>query len=267
MESQIEVSKFMLIGLMALLSPAAVIFAFLKVYKKNLLEKETKIREIEYLKQIESFKIANESEEREREKIARNLHDEIIPTLSSTLRSVEVNILDFEKGNGSIDKLKNDALEMNRSIVRIRSISHDLAPPELLKFGVFTALKHCIKRIEDGGNYQTDFEDKTEFAEKPPFTISEQMNIYRLCLEIINNLNKHGAYTYLKTTIEARDKEIIIDFTHDGNGIANEEIENLTETSLGLGLKSLKSRALLLNANINYSFDDELANVKVTIPF
>jgi hypothetical protein len=58
MEGQIEIVKTILLGLMAMLSPAAVIFAFLKLYKKNLLEKEAKIKEIEYLKQIESFKIA-----------------------------------------------------------------------------------------------------------------------------------------------------------------------------------------------------------------
>jgi signal transduction histidine kinase len=195
------------------------------------------------------------------------LHDEIIPTLSNTLRSVEVNIIDFENGKGSIDKLKKDALEMNHSIVRIRGISHDLAPPELLKFGVFAALKHYLKRIEDGGDYQTDFEDTTAFGEKLPFTISEQLNIYRLCLEIINNLNKHTAYSYLKATIETQTMNLIIDFTHDGKGIENKEIDILTESSMGLGLKSLKSRALLLNAIINYSFDDELANVKITIPY
>ncbi|MBI3234953.1 MAG: hypothetical protein HYZ42_13120, partial [Bacteroidetes bacterium] len=170
MESQSEINIILIVGLMAMISPAAIIFAFLKAYRQNLLEKDAKIREIEHLKQIESFRITNEAQERERKAIAQNLHDEVIPTLSATHSSIEGHIIDAGKGKDVLPKLILDAENLRTSIGRIRTISHELALPELVNFGVINSIRIYLEKIEKAGQFAVDFSDNTNFGDKPPFS-------------------------------------------------------------------------------------------------
>jgi signal transduction histidine kinase len=94
----------------------------------------------------------------------------------------------------------------------------------------------------------------------------QQLNIYRICLEILNNLYKHANYQYLKIIVERTGNNLQFEFTHNGMGITTKEIDKLAAGSQGLGLKSLMSRALLLNATINYEIDEGLASIKLQIP-
>ncbi len=70
----------------------------------------------------------------------------------------------------------------------------------------------------------------------------------------------------MKVTIEIENDFLNIDFMHDGEGISNEAIAVLTESSAGLGLKSIQARVLILNASINYSADAHAACVNLKIP-
>lgn len=241
-------------------------FSFLKTYKIMLSEKERKIREVEYQKQIENLRVANQAQERERDLIARNLHDEIIPEQSLVVASLEMLQMDYVAGEFEIDKFEKQINALKKSIVRVRKISHELAPPDVVAFGVLLALKDYVERMEESREVETDFEDVSGLSEELPLNISEQMNLYRLCLEILNNLGNHSGLRYLKVFVEAKENELLIEFMHDGKGISNAEIERLSQDSKGLGLKSIQSRLNILHGRINYTCDNESASICIYIP-
>lgn len=267
MENETNIGGILLTGIAAMFFLALLLLTIYNVYRKRILEKEAELRIIEKEKQVEVFKAASEAEESQKEKIAKNLHDGVIPGITACQRSILKNIKDYEKTQKiDLQRVKQDMESLNEIIDNIRNVSHDLIPGTLLSFGLIKALAYYIDQIRDTGNSKADFENLTLFEEEIPFSKTDQLHIYRTCLEILNNLYKHAHYKYLKVTTECQNGIFEIEFMHDGKGITNLEIEELSESGKGLGLKSLKSRLMLLNASINYYIDSDTASVKVTIP-
>jgi hypothetical protein len=108
MENQIQIGILIGVGCLVMLSLALIIITFLNIHRKKMLEKEQE-------KQMEIFKVASEVEEKQKEKIAKNIHDEIIPTLSAIGRSIDKNIKDFESNKFDIERIKKTGPQSNRS--------------------------------------------------------------------------------------------------------------------------------------------------------
>ncbi len=266
MENQTEIDTFIGLAVVSLICLAMIVILFFTTYRKKIFEKEAKIKTIQLESQLEIFKSATEAEEKQKEKIAKNLHDGIIPTLSAVERSLDKNIRDFGGVNFDLERLKKDLRYIEDIGKNIRGISHDLVPQSLISLGLINALKDYISQINSADS-QVDFENNTPFEDNTPFSNNEQLNIYRICLELLNNLFKHSQYKYLKLIVENNERVLEFIFMHDGKGITNEEIEKLSNSSKGLGLKSLKSRALMMNAEFNYIVEKETASVILTVPF
>lgn len=267
MENQTQLVIFIIITFIAIISPAMVVVALISSHRRRILEKEARIQQIEHTKQIESYKMAAEAEEREREKMAKNLHDSIIPTLSVIKSSLDMNAVDYDNNKYNLKRLKKDISILEQAIIEIRGISHDLVPPSLTLNGVIKALEEHIKYADETTESQIFFQDRTTFGDIIPFQMPEQYNIYRICLELLQNLKKYAGYGILHVVLENDNSNFKIEFIHDGKGISNEEIEDLTKSSKGLGLKSLKSRALILKADMDYSYDSQTAGIVIKIPF
>lgn len=216
-------------------------------------------------KQIIAFKAAVEAEEKQKEKIARNLHDEVITLFTASGHRIEAYLGTFTDQN-NIPKSLVEAKELiDQGIDGVRSIALDLIPNTFLNFGLIKALELYISQL---GNAESDAElaNHTNFGAGLPFSKNDQLTIYRICLELLTNLSKHASYTYLRVTIEQANKSLVVSFEHDGLGVSNQDIKKLGESSKGLGLKSLESRLMLLNASINYVIGIDTAKISLNIP-
>ena len=265
MESEKQLGIFILVSFMAFLTPAAIIVALFTVNRKKALEKEAKIKEIEHEKQIENYKLVGEAEEREREKIAKNLHDGIIPGFCSIQSNLEYNteLIADEK---LAERFNKDIDTLIKSINQLRGITHDLAPPVLVKYGLISAIEEYVEYA--GLNIgEVSFENNSNFKNKFPFSIAEQNNIYRIFLELMQNLSKYAAYEFLQIRVANTETDLIISLVHNGKGISQMDINHIVQSDKGLGLKSIFSRAKILNADIKYDFKDGLAWNELIVPF
>jgi signal transduction histidine kinase len=266
MENKTEIIIFIIAAMLLMICLALGILIFFVVHRKKMLEKEAKISSIEKNKTTEIFKASKEAEEREREKVAKELHDGIVPALSSVERNLERCLKDFENDRFDPLKLRKEITYIEETIETVRGLSHDLIPRSLMAFGLIKALSDHVARLNGVNGKKSYFENSSTFEEQLPFTMAEQLNIFRMCSEILNNLSKHAFYGYLKVTMENPDNSLMIDFIHDGKGITNEKIVEAENSNTGLGLKSLKSRAIILNADINYTTEDDTSCVSLKIP-
>lgn len=263
-EEQIELIVFF--GILVMLSPIAFILTYIRVYKRNIQIRDARIREVEYQKQIEALKAANDAQEKERELIAKNLHDEIIPIQSLVMSGMEMSVIEHQRGKFDLEKLQKQVEHLKKSIARIRTISHELAPPDVRTFGVVDALRDYVERLEANARIGTGFEYEGPENTKSVLSLADQMNLYRLCLEILNNLIKHSTCQYIKFYFIVNQYSVSIEIVHDGKGLTNAKIEHYTSSSKGLGLKSIQSRVLLLGATIHYKTEKELASITINIP-
>lgn len=246
---------------------------FFALYRKKLITKDAKLKQVEFekerlmhRKQIEDMALVNDAEEREKERIARNLHDTLIPLISNTGKSLEMNLREYQVNNFNLERGRKDIEVLEQVGIMLRSISHDLMPPYLLSFGLIAALKDFIEQTNNATSGRASFENQTEYRKELPFSMPEQLNIYRVCLEVLNNLNKHSRYSFLMFVICKEAGKLVFEIQHDGLGLTTTEIETLTANSKGLGLKSIQTRVLLLGAELNYEIENEVSTIRLAVP-
>lgn len=255
------------LGILITLFLAAVIIIFVVYYQRKMLLKEAHIQMMEQEKQINLFKASVEVEEQQKERIARNLHDEINPLLVVLKLNLSRHRLAAQKNTFDPENLKRDSDLLDKAIEGIRTTCHDLIPSFLHQFGLLKALEEYVRTAQQTDDMGVEFENQIALEELEVFDKQDQLNIYRICLEILNNLFKHSKCNQLRMVTKKTDNRIVFEFMHNGKGVNNADMDVYTENSKGLGLKSLKARSLLLGATINYQTSATHSTIRLSIPY
>ena len=266
MENQEKLVMAIIIGCTAMFGLIVVFILFVAIYQRKMIEKENKIQLFEQEKQIQLFKASTEAEEEQKKKIAHNLHDEINPLLTILKFNLSKHHIAIKKGMLTPDNFIEDGKMLDKAIEGIRTICYDLIPSFFMEYGLIPSLESYVKNIKSTDNIYGDFTSNVIPEEVESFSQQEQLNIYRVCLEILNNLFKHSGCSSFKLSIFSKNQNLIVEITHNGKGVSNEEMILFTDNSKGLGLKSLKARLILLKANINYQKDINTPSITLTIP-
>lgn len=266
MQTQENIALLIAFGCLIMFLLIIVIIMFVAIYQRKMSLKEARIQMMEQEKQIALFRAATEAEEQQKEKIAHNLHDEINPLLALLKLNLSRHRIHIEKNTFKAESFNQDTEILNKAIEGIRTTCHDLVPTFLMQYGLITSLESHTRQLQDSNNISAQFENSLEEKDLAGFEKKDQLHIYRICMEILNNLFKHAHCTFLKLGIRCEDHQLIIEFIHNGKGVTNEEMEEYTTHSKGLGLKSLKARALILNASINYVKQKDQSSITLSIP-
>lgn len=253
-------------------SCAAIIFFVMLLYitisisKRKNLETENKLRLIEKEKQVELLTAIAKAEDFQKIKLASHLHDIILPiATNASSRSGEI-ISKIEKQGIDLQNLKNELKAFPLIQDSIRQVIHEIVPELFTSFGLLKAIEVYLRDMNKGASSIAEFRNKIKFSGEPPFSINDQLVIFKICREIINNLQKHSNYEYLNVSLEEVKENFTLLFSHDGIGITNELIKEYRESTTNMGLKLIESRVLLLNAEINYTQDADASYVRLKIP-
>lgn len=257
METETYGIVLILIGLIVATLASSLVFIFLS-YKAKLLK-------IEKEKQFIAFKAAVEAEEEQKEKIAKDLHDEAISTLTVSSRSMDEFLSTYPDPNNLPKELLHSKEKVNQAITEIRDIVNGIIPITFFNFGLIRAFELYIITLNTAAD--TELANNTPFGKELPFLKTEQQSIYRIFRELITNLCKHAQYTYLRITIDSIGNALLLTFEHDGKGVTDKEIEMFRNNSTGVGLNSIESRRIILNATINYLIGTDTSKIVLRIPF
>lgn len=178
--------------------------------------------------------------ERERSRIAADLHDDLGPMLSAVkmkMNSFELSdkedLIQMEKTNHHIDEI----------LSRIRDISFDLMPNSLIRKGLVSALKEFVTYLNNGN------ETKFNFEHEGNIEVNEYkaVNIYRIVQETAHNAIKHASASSFKIKLKVVNKVLLLTISDDGIGFEHEK-ESLDTT--GFGLRSLASRTEVIGGQM-----------------
>lgn len=177
--------------------------------------------------------------EKERARIAIDLHDELGPYLSVT--KFRINALDIvnEEDNEHLVKI-NENIDL--IIKRMREIAADLMPNTLIRKGVVVAIEEFVHKIVEP-------ELTIQFMSKGSTDYPVQMgiHIYRIVQEIIHNTIKHARATELKIEIRREENKLVLLTQDNGTGF---DYNNVLYSKNGLGLRSLLSRIEVLGGEM-----------------
>lgn len=176
-------------------------------------------------------------EERERRRIATELHDHISQSLAiaklrlGSLREL-ISSVDFV---GSLDEIHE---LIDQTVQYTRSLTFELSPPILYELGLEPALEWLAEQIQEKHGILVNFED-----DRQPKPMSEEIRIslFKSVRELLINIVKHAKANQVKVSIRREDNNIQITVEDDGIGFSPSEDKQLGKIP-GYGLFSIHER-------------------------
>ena len=185
-------------------------------------------------------------EERERSRVARELHDGLGGILAaaqmhlSTLETAQVN---------DLNKLKQSEKLVATAAEETRRIAHNMLPETLLRLGLDEALKEYSRTITDSKLLQVEYES---MGMDERVDASAELAIYRVIQELVNNIIKHAKATHSFIQLHRHNNVLSITIEDDGQGF-----DTKSQQKDGIGLANIKSRINYLNGSVNIKSDKE----------
>ncbi len=178
--------------------------------------------------------------EKERQRIASDLHDDLGPILSAIkfkINSVE------SKSEEDTELIRKASEHVDETIQRIRQIAFNLMPNTLIRKGLVTATEELISKIMESLPLKISY----QLNPIPDISLQKSINLFRMVQEIIQNTVKHAGASELYIKLDAKDKNIVLATEDNGIGF---DYEKVNELNMGLGLRNLTSRVEIMNGTI-----------------
>ncbi|MFN3849268.1 MAG: sensor histidine kinase [Spirosomataceae bacterium] len=182
-----------------------------------------------------------EAEERERVRIARDLHDGV----GQMIAAARMGLGRFSSKNKLSEPEINQTLDLlEDSIKEIREVSHNMMPGSLMKFGLPTALKQFVNKINNAGILKVDLQI---IGLKERLDERIETMLYRVIQEVMNNIIRHSEATNVNIELIQHEDELVLLVEDNGKGFDTSVVENQ-----GIGLKNITTRVKYLNGNVNF---------------
>ncbi len=222
-----------------LMSLAILIFVYYS--RKKIIEQEIKNRDLEIEHQKTLINAVIQTQEKERNRIAQDLHDDI----SSGLNVVSINCHMLKTpglDTTEQDKITDTILDLTSRVLHSsRRIAHDLLPPVLDKFGLNAGILELTEDFNKTGKVSIDYKNQADFSKIPT---ESHLHIFRIIQELINNSMRHGKATKIAISFTEESGQTVLKYVDNGCGFDTNEIEN----QKGLGMKNIESRVSLIGA-------------------
>ncbi len=187
------------------------------------------------------------TQEDERKRIARELHDDSIQALIILSRGIDELISVQSKRSKVIRPLEDVRAEVDKIISQVRRFTQDLRPPTLDYLGLIPAVRELISQFEHQSNIKTEFKI---IGEEIHFAPEAEMLVYRIIQEALNNVWRHSEAMNAQVSIEFEKDGATIKIKDDGKGFVIGEDLRFVEAGK-IGLAGMQERADLLGGNLS----------------
>jgi signal transduction histidine kinase len=204
------------------------------------------IRELFYsLKRAETDRMRSEkrvinaiinTEENERKRFAKDLHDGLGPILSTVKMSVSALNNRITDPSGIVI-LNNTNHLVNEAINTIKEISNNLSPHVLSNFGLSSAIGAFTTKINQTKAVEIEFKSNMESQR---LENDKEVVIYRAVCELINNSILHSGASKIDIELNKHEKFITLQFYDNGRGFDTSTLSK--EDTKGMGLSNIETR-------------------------
>ena len=187
------------------------------------------------------------SQERERQRIAGELHDGLGQHLLIIKNSALFGLNSIREREPGREQLSDISQTASQAIDEVREISYNLRPYQLDDLGLTKAIEHILAKVSSSS--EVDFTSRIDGIDGM-FSADAEINVYRIVQEALNNIVKHSRARHANIAIERDERRIRISIRDDGRGFdANNGAK--PAGSGGFGLRSIAERARMLGADCN----------------
>jgi signal transduction histidine kinase len=241
-ESRIKTKNFLILGISAglLLISLLSILLYRNTLHKQKLQKE-KIRNLRQEMQIDSLQAMIAGEEKERSRIARDLHDGMGGTLGTIRTRLSAIFRKHTTTNVTTEFIEVLQL-LEEASTELRKTAHNLMPEILLQEGLAKATALFCERLHKGHTLEINFET---WGTPPALSAEFELAVYRIIQELVHNILKHAAARTAIVQIVYHERQLCVTVEDDGNGLL------LHAASEGMGIKTIRERMHSLNGDLH----------------
>lgn len=201
------------------------------------------------------------TEERERERFAKDMHDSVGPLLST----IKLYVNELGSSTLEVEERKDFVSQTNEiideSINSIRTISNNLMPRVIHKYGLVKAIESFCEKVNKTNTINIEFL-KRSCGERLDQNL--ELILFRVITELLNNTLKHAEAKHVIIELEKLAGKLNLVFQDDGIGFDINEI--MKSDHKGMGLKNIISRIKSINGDYNFvSFPNNGFKINVNI--
>lgn len=200
---------------------ALLVINYLKSIRKN----KQKVMQLVRNTQTECWENTLHLQERDRERLAEELHDNII----SRLNVIRLNI-----SHKNTEELN---LDLKKSMQLIRELSHNLTPPDLTEIELTDLIEDYLDQINK--NIEIVYR---HIASDTSISGPVKLNIFRIVQELVTNTLKHANATKIDVSLRVSLEYLMLIIEDNGSGFKQGTSYN------GIGLRNIQSRAQKIQA-------------------
>ena len=203
------------------------------------------------------------TKEEERQRIARELHDEMGPALTAVI--INLQLMSGSKDEEKSDKWLVDSIEIvDRMVQQVRDLSLALRPPLLDEVGFLSAIRGYLETQAERTGLKIQIEGPPELDAFPP---EIEITAFRVIQEAVSNVIRHAESTKVTVSIELEAQTLILSVEDDGIGFDTRAAMNASAPGSALGLVGMQERVQILGGE--FSIESKLGEgtrVDVRIP-
>jgi signal transduction histidine kinase len=204
-----------------------------------------------------------EAQEAERQRIARELHDETGQSLTALglgLRGVATLLRqDVDRAAHNLRQLEGLTA---RSLDELQRLIADLRPSHLDDLGLAATLRWYTTELQNRSGIKIDMEFEGDIR---PLPGGVKTTLFRVVQEALTNVVKHAKASHVQVHLAYNERVVVAEIVDDGRGF---DPQRLNGTSRSFGLLGMRERASLLGGRLEvHSQPGEGTQVQVVIPF
>jgi len=219
------------------------------------------IRDVTSVRRLQNFSDgALRATEEERQRIARELHDDTAQRLATLILRVRMLAAqsDDRRRAALFEEVRAEIIEAADGVKRM---SRGLRPPEIEELGLVLALRAHVRNLREGGIFRVSMN-----AEQidPYLDDTAKLAVYRIVQEAVSNARRHSGAESAHIRLSLEEAAVVAEISDRGKGFP---LATAVDGQRGLGLIGMQERATMIGGRITLdSVPGEGTKIRVVVP-
>lgn len=205
------------------------------------------VQDITQWKQAEMYSVQSvlNTLEKDRNRIALELHDSVGSQISANIHQIEAVIEKLKTSDEALSEELRSVVQSSKEVSEeLRGISHLLIPRVLIDFGIVAALQGLVNKLNSIEKHKIEFINSFSGIELDQ---DIELNLYRITQELLNNALKHSKADHIIVQLVKSNKRLVLMIEDNGTGFDMDKLKR----SEGIGLSNVETRTKLLGGELN----------------
>jgi len=241
-------TRTMSILIVSLLSASILLWFLFQQRQKRIQQQLVTIQREQEVRTLESLM---EGEEKERFRIAKELHDGV----NGDLSAIKFKLSSLLEMNNTVIKEAVDMID--NSCEQVRAISHNLVPPSLKDFNLIEAVEEYCQSMNSIHKPEVHFQ---QVGDAIILDKKQEANLFRIVQELVTNSIKHAEAKEINVQLSHLENTLQLTVEDDGKGFDREIVK-----SNGIGMQNVQSRIDYLNATMDFLSNEKGTSYTIAI--